>query len=166
MSNRLNFCSSTATESGGKFNHPVMVDSTLRLGRSWERLDLMRTTLIGNRKGFTLLELMSVLVIMGVIFSVAIKRYDLLSDSASITALKAGVRELNTQETLVWIDVKLSDVGWTSDADVYSAVGKNLGQGYRWNPGPTITGGTLHHKSRSVALVRNQSTRHSSGSWN
>jgi len=30
-----------------------------------------------TQKGYTLLELMSVLVIMGVIFSVAIKKYDL-----------------------------------------------------------------------------------------
>jgi prepilin-type N-terminal cleavage/methylation domain-containing protein len=37
-----------------------------------------------NQKGFTLLELMSVLVIMGVVVSVAIKKFDLLSDTASI----------------------------------------------------------------------------------
>ena len=122
-------------------------------------------TLIRNHKGFTLLEMMSVLVILGVLFSVAIKKYDLLSDSANITAIKAGVRELNTQETLIWIDMKLSDTGWTADLDVYNAVGKNLGQGYRWNPGPTITGGTLHHEGQSVALVRNQSTRNNAGSW-
>ena len=121
---------------------------------------------VANRKGFTLLELMSVLVIMGIIFSVAIKKFDLISDSASITAIKTGVRELNTQESLVWIEMKLSDTGWTSDVDVYNAVGKNLGQGYRWSPGPTITGGTLHHESQTIALVRNQSTRNSVGSWN
>jgi len=126
---------------------------------------MKKIALIGNRKGFTLLELMSVLVIMGVLFSIAIKKYDLLSDSASITALKAGVRELNTQETLVWIDMKLSETGWTSDLDVYNAVDKNLGQGYRWNPGVTITGGTLHHGGQSVALVRTPSTRNNAGSW-
>ena len=129
-------------------------------------MDMMRTTLIGNRKGFTLLELMSVLVIMGIMFSAAIRKFDLLSDSASITAIKAGVRELNTQETLVWIDMKLSGTGWTSDVDVYNAVEKNLGQGYSWNPGPAIGGGTVYYKSQSVALVRTQSTLRSVGSWN
>jgi len=118
-----------------------------------------------SQKGFTLLELMSVLVIMGVIFSIAIKKYDLLTDSASITALEAGIRELNTQETLVWLDMKLSDTGWTADVDVYNTVEHNIGEGYSWNPGPTLTGGTLYHRSQSVVLVRNQSTKNTVGSW-
>ena len=123
-------------------------------------------TAVANRKGFTLLELMSVLVIMGVMLSVAIEKYDPLSDSADTTALKASVRELDTQEALVWIDMKLSNTGWISDVDVYKSVEKNLGQRYRWNPGPTITDGTLYHEGKSVALVRNQSTRNTFGSWN
>jgi prepilin-type N-terminal cleavage/methylation domain-containing protein len=127
---------------------------------------MMNTALIGNRKGFTLLELMAVLVIMGVMSSVAIKKFDLISDTADMTAIKTGIRELNTQETLLWTEMKLSDAGWTSDVDVYNGVKKNLGSGYSWNPGPAITGGTLHHKSQSVALVRTPSTRHTVGSWN
>ena len=123
-------------------------------------------TLIRNHKGFTLLEMMSVLVILGVMTSVGVKKYDILSETADLTAIQAGVRELNTQEALVWIDMKLSDTGWTADVDVYNAVEKNLGQGYRWTPGPAITGGTLHYDSQSVTLVRTQSTRQDVGSWN
>jgi prepilin-type N-terminal cleavage/methylation domain-containing protein len=125
----------------------------------------MKTILTKNQKGFTLLELMSVLIIMGVIFSVAINEYDQLSDSANLTALTAGIRELNSQEALVWIDMKLSDTGWTADVDVYNTVKKSLGQGYTWNPGPTIAGGTLHYGSQSVALVRTPSTLSDVGTW-
>ena len=125
----------------------------------------MKTILTKNQKGFTLLELMSVLIIMGVMFSVAINKYDQLSDSANLTALTAGIRELNSQETLVWIDMKLSDTGWTADVDVYNTVKKSLGQGYTWNPGPTIAGGTLHYGSQSVALVRTPSTLSDVGTW-
>jgi prepilin-type N-terminal cleavage/methylation domain-containing protein len=72
---------------------------------------MMDITLIRNHKGFTLLELMSVLVILGVMTSVGVKKYDILSETADLTAIQAGVRELNTQEALVWIDMKLSDTG-------------------------------------------------------
>jgi len=124
-----------------------------------------KTALIANRRGFTLIELMAVMVIMGVMVSIAIKKFDVLSDTASITAIKAGVRELNTQESLVWIQMKLSDTGWTSDVDVYNAVDKSLGAGYSWNPDSSISGGTLHYKSQSIVLVRDESKRNSVGSW-
>ena len=118
-----------------------------------------------KQKGFTLIELMAVMVIMGVMVSVSIKKFDILSDTASITAIKAGVRELNTQETLIWIEMKLSDTGWTTDLDVYNAVDKSLGAGYSWNPDASISGGTLHYKSQSIVLVRDESKRNSVGSW-
>ena len=121
--------------------------------------------LILTQKGFTLIELISVLVIMSVIISVAIKKFDLLTDNASITALKAGVKELNTQESMIWIKMKLSETGWAEDLDVYNAVGKNLGTEYSWSPVPSISGGTLHYKSLSVALIRNKSSGKTPGSW-
>ena len=79
---------------------------------------------------------MCVLVIMGVLFSVAIKKVGIISDSASITAIKAGVRELNTQETLAWTEMKLSDLGWTADVDVYNAVEKKSWPGLQVEPWP------------------------------
>lgn len=119
-----------------------------------------------NQKGFTLLELMSVLVIMGVMVSVAIKKFDLLSVTASTTAIKTGVRELNTRETLVWTRIKLSETGWSNDADVHNEVDKGLGTGYSWDPTPPpSTGGTLYYKSQSVILTRTESTMNSVGSW-
>ena len=118
-----------------------------------------------NQKGFTLLELLSVMVMMSVMASVSVKKFDLLSDTASVSALKAGLRELNTRETLVWTQMKLSETGWPSDEAVFNAMDKNLGTGYRWDPGPNTSGGTLYYKSQSVVLSRTQSTRHSVGSW-
>ena len=68
-------------------------------------LSMLNKHFKSNQKGFTLLETMSVLVIMGVLFSVAIKKFDLISDSASMTAIKAGVRERNSQKSLGWIQL-------------------------------------------------------------
>ena len=120
---------------------------------------------IDNQKGFTLIELISVLIIMGVMGSIAIKKYDILSDSARITAIETGLQELRTRESITWFKIKLSDTGYTNDVVVYNAIDKNLGQGYIWNPGPDVSGGRLHFQSQSVNLSRTQSTRNLPGSW-
>lgn len=108
---------------------------------------------------------MAVMVIMGVMVSVAIKKFDLLSDNASIIAIEAGIRELKLRESVTWFKIKLSDTGYINDVDVYNAIDKNLGQGYIWNPGPDISGGRLHFKSQSVDLNRAPSTPNSPASW-
>ncbi len=118
-----------------------------------------------NTQGFTLLEMMAVLVIMGTIFSISMKKFDVISDTASLTALKVGARELNMRETLVWTKIKLSDEGWLNDAAVFNAVDKKIGQGYDWNPAPDVTGGRLHYKAQSIDLNRDASTIKSSGNW-
>ncbi len=128
-------------------------------------LNARKDVRLGSQKGFTLIELLSVMVIMSVMVSVAIKKFDLLSDNASITALQSGIRELRTRESVTWFKIKLSDTGYTNDVDVYNAIDKNLGQEYIWNPGPDISGGRLHFKSQSVDLNRAPSTPNSPASW-
>ena len=129
------------------------------------RFNTGKSVRIDNQKGYTLIELISILVIMGVLVSIIIKKYDFLSDSASTTAIETGLRELRTRESITWFKIKLSDTGYTNDMDVFNAIDKNLGQGYIWDPGPDISGGGLHFKSQSVNLSRTQSTRTSPGSW-
>ena len=119
-----------------------------------------------NQRGFTLLEIMAVLVIMGVIVSIAIKKFDLLSGTASVSAIKAGIRELNTRETLVWTRIKLSDTGYSNDDELFAQVDTYLGAGYRWDEELlSSTGGTLYFKSEAVVLTRTISTINSVGSW-
>ena len=80
-----------------------------------------------NQEGFTLIEIISVIIIMGVMVSVAIKKYDFLSDNAAMTVLKSGLMELNTRETVTWSKIKLSDAGYENDAEVYNAIDKSIG---------------------------------------
>jgi len=127
---------------------------------------MFKPKLLQNNTGFTLIEILSVMVIMGVIASVGVKKFDILSEAATINALQTGIRELRTRETVEWTKIKLSNTGYANDAKVFDAVDKDIGQGYSWNPGPDISGGRLHFNSISIYLDRVASTLNSPGSWN
>lgn len=118
-----------------------------------------------NQKGFTLIEMIAIMVIMGTLSSVAVKKFDFLTDTASAKALAAAVKELNVRESLVWSNIKISNEGYTTDENVFAALDKDLGAKFKWNPGPGIGGGTLHCESQSIALGRIPSTAAAAGRW-
>ena len=118
-----------------------------------------------NQKGFTLIELISVMIIMGVFASVSIQKFDLLSETASQQALYLGIKELNIRESLTWTNLKISNTGYTNDDDLYPLIDTDLGAGYKWNPGPSISGGTLHFRAHSKTLTRVPSTEKSAAKW-
>ena len=118
-----------------------------------------------NQEGFTLIELLTVMIIMGVMGSVAIKKVDFITDTARAEALATAVKELNVRESLTWFNVKISNDGYTTDEDVFAALDKDLGDKFKWNPGLTIDGGTLHFESQSIVLHRIPSTSSAAGRW-
>jgi len=105
------------------------------------------------------------MIIMGVVASVSIQKFDLLSDTASQQALYSGIKELNIRESLMWTNLKISNAGYNRDEDLYLLIDTYLGDSYNWNPGPTIGGGTLHFKAHSKTLTRIASTETSAGKW-
>jgi len=120
---------------------------------------------LGNQKGFTLIELISIMIILGVLGSVAIRKYDNLTNTANERVLAVTVKELNARESLIWANMKISNEGYTNDTDVYTALNTDIGSRLKWNPGPTIDGGTLHIESQSIVLNRNHSTNSAAGKW-
>ena len=120
---------------------------------------------LGNQKGFTLIELISIMIILGVLGSVAIRKYDNLTKTATERVLAAAMKELNVRETLIWSNMKISSDGYTSDTDVYTALSVDIGSRVKWDPGPTIDGGTLHIESQSIVLNRTHSTNSAPGKW-
>ena len=118
-----------------------------------------------NQKGFTLIELISIMIILGVLGSVAIRKYDNLTDTANERVLAVTVKELNARESLIWASMKISNEGYTNDTDVYTALNTDIGSRLKWNPGPTIDGGTLRIESQSIVLNRNHSTNSAAGKW-
>ena len=118
-----------------------------------------------NQQGFTLIELVSVMVIMSVLASVTVQKFQLISDNAETRALESAQTELNVRETMTWANIKLSNAGWTDDSDVFKHVDANLEQGYYWDPEPTISGGTLYFRQNSIILKRKASATSYAGRW-
>jgi len=124
--------------------------------------------IIGHEKGFTLLEIIAVMVILSILAAVAIPRYVSVDESARQKAIEAGISELNGRETLTWSNEKISVSGWVSDEKIFGLVDKNLGTNYRWDSADPadVSGGTLIFKeSSSAPLTRSESTNVRPGSW-
>jgi len=118
-----------------------------------------------NRSGFTLIEILVVLIILGVLASIVQSKLVDLGDSSENRAIEVGIMELNVREKLTWTDYKLSSSGWTNDNAVFATIDMNLGAGYSWIAGPANSGGTMQFKSKSVVLTRDPSTNVSAGWW-
>ena len=118
-----------------------------------------------GEEGFTLIEIIAILIILGILAAVAIPRYIDLTANAERRAIDAGVAELNGREALTWANEKISTAGWTDDATTFAAVSKDLGTDYSWSVASTVAGGTLQFGSTTNALTRTASTNLAPGRW-
>ena len=113
--------------------------------------------LLRNQDGFTLIEMISVLIIFGVLSSVAIPRYVDLEINSKQTAIDSAIGELNGRENLTWINQRISTAGYDDDQKIIDAMDYNLGVGFTWTAGPTKISGTLEFDGVSENLTRNPS---------
>ena len=123
--------------------------------------------LLTGEKGFTLVELIAVMVILSVLAAVAIPRYMSLDESARQRAIEAGISELNGRETLIWSNIKITRSGYTDDATLFPILDTTLGGDYSWIGGsPDKDGGTLRFQtSVTVSLKRTESSDIRPGYW-
>jgi prepilin-type N-terminal cleavage/methylation domain-containing protein len=123
----------------------------------------------GWDKGFTLLEIIAVLVILSILAAIAVPKYVSLDESARQRAIDAGIAELNGRETLTWSNEKISISGWISDEKTFELIDPYLGNEYVWDSAdhlPDQDGGTLTYKdSAPIRLTRTESTKERPGSW-
>jgi type II secretory pathway pseudopilin PulG len=118
-----------------------------------------------GEEGFTLIEIIAILIILGILAAVAIPRYIDLTANAESRAIDAGIAELNGRESLTWANQKISTAGWADDATCFAAVSTDLGTDYSWSVAPAVGGGTLDFGSTAVALTRTASTTTAPGRW-
>ena len=120
---------------------------------------------MSNENGFTLIELIAVMVIISIIASVVVKKINNLDVAAKYKAIEAGVSQLNSRELLSWTNIMLAPGGYTNDGEVFISVDKELGTYYSWSSTPTAVGGQLKFKSESVNLSRQTSTAVAAARW-
>ena len=118
-----------------------------------------------DQRGFTLVEIICVLVITSVISAVAFSKILQADEGAQQIGIQHGVVEMNVRETVTWAVAKVNtDV--IDDDLIWSQLDKKLGSEYSWDSGPNQSGSsTLKFKESAAVVARLISTNTQPGKW-
>ena len=114
-----------------------------------------------NQKGFTLIEILAVLLILGVIVGMAVMKFGSIDSSAKRQGINMAIVDLNGQEMKVWTEGKFKD-GWT-DQEIFDKVDYQI-KNYTWIS-LDRSGGELKFGETTEQLTRLSSTPQEPARW-
>ena len=134
------------------------------------------TNMIKNEEGFTLIEIIAVLVILGILAAVAIPKYLDMRTEAITKAAGAANTELNARERLKLAEWKLNDgdsyYPGPDDTETTAPTNKKIQPvdtilGDDWNKGAKVVSGTaFEHQGKWITFVRkSQTSEDEPASW-
>ena len=109
-----------------------------------------------DQRGFTLVELIAVLIILGVIGTTVAFKFNIFTQSARDQMIDQTISELNTREKLVWSNAKLADVHEDIDDYILERVDRDIGAGAAVSEDGTLitVRGTSAAVSRTIATTK------------
>ena len=123
-----------------------------------------------NQKGFTLIEIIAVLVILGILAAVAVPKYLDLQGEAKIKAAQGQVAEIKGTLSTAWGKAMLANNGTATIAQVMTAAGLTSGTSFTTGVTPDIWTQTVEVDGNAATITVSQKGTDTgyaaNGTWN
>lgn len=117
---------------------------------------------MSNQKGFTLVEILAVLIIFAIILAIGIPKVISLNKNAEDVGIKMAIIDLNGREMKCWTEIKLGD-GWVDDQKIFDSCDYEI-EGYQWTTLVPV-GGQIVFKESTTSFRRRLSAQHEPAAW-